>query len=132
MKIKLIIQTFFNFYLYAIDLSEYWIASCNSILCKQGLEICISSNCLGARQCKAIIDEYSRTCSLCANEILNISHHKLVNGSYYPTCYSGDDLDILACLFYCRSNLFSNGECIRQNNVRICKCGTGTEIATTS
>jgi hypothetical protein len=81
------------------DLSKYWTISCNSLLCKTGLETCIASNCLGARACKTIIDEYYPSCSLCANEILDTSHHELVNGNYYQICDSSVELHVTACLF---------------------------------
>ena len=120
----------------AVDLSKYWTVSCSSIPCRQGLDLCISSNCLGARQCKAIIDEYYPACSLCANEILDTSQYELVNGNYHLVCNSGDDLHVKACLFYCRVNWYPYGECVRKNNnMRICRCldeDTNIPIRTTT
>ena len=100
-------------------------------MCKQGLELYFSSNCLGARQCKAIIDEHYPTCSLCANQILDSRYHELINGDNYQICDRSDDLHVKACLFYCRSNWIPDGECIKQNNVPMCKCGSQSEITTT-
>ena len=116
----------------AIHSHRYWTVSCRSVLCQQGLDLCISTNCLGHRQCKAIINEYYSSCSLCANEILDNSQHELINGNYYPICDSEDDLHVKACLFYCRSNYNPNGECVKENNVPICKCVTGFTIPSTT
>ena len=115
-----------------IDLSKYWTVSCSSIPCRQGLDLCISSNCLGAKRCKAIIDEYYPVCSICANEILDSSQYELVNGNYHLVCNSGDDLHLKACLFYCRVNWFPYGKCVRQNNIPICKCGNEPDVTSSS
>ncbi len=105
-----------------LDLSKYWTISCNSLLCKTGLETSIASNCLGARACKAVITQYYPSCTLCVDEILDSSQYELVNGNYYPICDGSDDLHVKACFFYCRSNWISNAECVKQNNIPICKC----------
>ena len=121
----------------AVDLSKIWTVTCRSEFCKEGLELCITSNCFGARQCKSIIDEYYPACSICANEILDTSQYELVNGNYQLVCDNTDDLHVKACLFYCRVNWYPYGECVRQNNIPICKCGNedtniNTPISTTT
>ena len=70
----------------AINSNRYWTVSCNSVICKQGLDLCISSNCLGARQCTAIVQEYYPECSLFTKKILDSSQYELLNGNYYPIC----------------------------------------------
>ena len=115
------------------DLSKHWNISCNSLQCKTGLETCISSNCLGVRACKAILDEYFPTCTPCVRDILDSSFYELVDGNYYPTCDSSVDLHVTICLFYCRANWFQSGACVNQNNIPICKCGIeSTTTATTT
>ena len=56
------------------------------------------------------------------------TNYELINGNYNLVCDSGDDLHVKACLFYCRVNWYPYGECVRQNNVPICKCGNQPEI----
>ena len=119
-------------YVSGFDLIKYLTISCNSFLCKTGLETCIASNCLGARACKTIIDEYYPSCSVCANEILDTSHHQLVNGKYYPICDSTDGLHVKACLFYCRANWSKMGTCIELDNIPICTCAKQIESAATT
>jgi WD40 repeat protein len=107
-----------------LDLSKTWTVSCNSQFCKEGLDFSIASNCLGARVCTSIIELYYRSCTLCANDILDTRDHVLINGNYYPICDSSDDLHVKACLFYCRANWISSGTCVKHNNIiPICKCG---------
>ena len=51
---------------------------------------------------------------------------------------STDDLQVKACIFYCRVNWYPYGECVRQNNnMRICRCldediNTHISISTTT
>ena len=59
-------------------------------------------------------------------------HHELVNGNYYPICDSSDDLHVTACLLYCRANWISSRECVKQNNIPICKYRTEIELTTTT
>jgi hypothetical protein len=114
------------------DWKRYWLVSCRSLQCETGLQFSIASNCLGPRDCRAVIDEYYPSCSLCANEILDTSHHELVNGKYYPICDSTDDLHVKACLFYCRSNWSKMGTCIELDNIPICTCAKQIESAATT
>ena len=65
------------------------------------------------------------------------TNYELINGNYNLVCDSGDDLHVKACLFYCRVNWYPYGECVRQNNIPICKCGnedtnTNNPISTTT
>ena len=46
------------------NLKSSWQANCKSDICTEGLDQCASSDCYGARECKAIIDEYYPACSL--------------------------------------------------------------------
>ena len=46
-----------------------------------------------------------------------LCHYELVNGNYFLICDSSDDLDAKACLFYCRADWISSGQCAKQNNI---------------
>ena len=105
-----------------VDLSKIWTVTCRSEFCKEGLETCISNNCFGARGCKSIIDTFYPNCTLCVDDILDQNNYELINGNYNLVCDSTDDLQVKACLFYCRVNWYPYGECVRQNNIPICKC----------
>jgi hypothetical protein len=87
-----------------LDLSKYWTVSCDYPSCIEGLESCISSNCLGVRACKAILNEFYPSCIPCVRDILDSNFHELIDGNYYPICDSSFDLHVTACLFYCRAN----------------------------
>jgi hypothetical protein len=119
-----------NVTILCIDSNKIWTFTCRVDNCKEGLETCISSNCFGARGCKSIIDEFYPTCSRCVNNILDPDGYELVNGNYHSICDNNDDLQVKVCLFYCRVNYYPFGQCVRQNNVPICKCGSDAEITT--
>ena len=120
----------------AVDLSKIWTVTCRSDFCKEGLDTCISSNCYGARGCKSVIDTFYPNCTRCVDDILDQSNYELVNGNYQLICDNTDDLQVKACLFYCRVNWYPYGECVRQNNnMRICRClveDTNIPITTTT
>jgi hypothetical protein len=85
-------------YVSGFDLSKDWTVSCNyPSLCKEGLEFSIANNCLGVRACKAILDEFNPSCVPCVRDILDTSHHELVNGNYYQIYDSSVELHVTAC-----------------------------------
>ncbi len=57
---------------------------------------------------------------------------EIVNGNNYLICDKNDDLQVKACLFYCRVQYYPYGECVNQNNFQICKCETPITPTTTS
>jgi hypothetical protein len=58
------------------------------------------------------------------NDILDPDGYELVNGNYHLICDNNDDLQVKVCLFYYLVNNYPFGQCVRQNNVTICKCGS--------
>ena len=114
------------------SLSKIYPASCNTPICKEGLDACIASDCYVARDCKSIIDGNYPTCSRCVVDILDPSTHATVNGNNYLVCDSEDDLQVKVCLFYCRVYYYPYGECVKQYSVPICKCLDEAPITTTT
>jgi WD40 repeat protein len=106
--------------------------TCNSPICLTGLETCIKNDCYGAKDCKAIIDQEYPTCSRCVTDILDPNTQATVGGNNYFVCDSSDNLQVTACLFYCRVYYFPYGQCIRQNNLPICKCLEEAPLITTT
>jgi hypothetical protein len=119
------------FYLNCEDLSKVWVDTCLSNNCKDGLEAGISSNCFGRGRI-SIINERYPVCSRCVDEILDPNSFEIVNGNNYLICDKNDDLQVKACLFYCRVRYYPYGECVNQNNFQICKCETPITPTTTS
>ena len=115
-----------------MDLRRIWTVTCRTEICKEGLETCVSNNCLGSRECTSIIDQLFPTCNRCIIEILDQNNYELIQGNYHLVCDANDDLEVKACMFYCRVNFYPNGECVIQNNVPICKCEVENEATTTS
>ena len=100
-----------------------WTVTCRSEFCKESLETCISNNCFGVRVCKSIIDTFYPNCTRCVDDILDQSNYELVNRNYQLVCDNTDDLQVKACIFYCRVNWYPYGDCVKQNNyMRICRC----------
>ena len=127
-----LVLIFFLKYSNSEGLIRDWTVGCRLNDCKEGLETCISSGCFG-RSCLSMINEDYPSCSKCASEILDTNSYEMVNGNYHLICDSTDDLQVKACLFYCRVYYYPYGECMRQNNnVPICKCGTEIYITTTT
>ena len=122
-------KIFFSFLLFVsttnafvADLSKVYIITCRSGYCIEGLQACISNNCLGARQCRSVIESFYPTCTRCVDDILDQNSYELVNGNYHLVCNPNDDMQVKACLYYCRVYYYPFGECVRQNNVLICRC----------
>ena len=115
---------FFSFIIkiYGEYFSKDYTATCNTSFCKEGLETCVIRDCYGARECKGIIDQDYPTCSRCVNDILDANTQVIISGNSYLVCDSSDSLQAKACLFYCRVYYYPFGECLKQNNVPVCKC----------
>ena len=112
------------------DPSKVFTVTCRNDFCKKGLETCITNNCYGARGCKSIIELFYPNCTRCVDDILDQSNYELVNGNYHLVCDPNDDMQIKACLYYCRVYYYPFGQCLRQNNIPICRCSD--EDTTTS
>jgi hypothetical protein len=104
------------------DPSKAYIVTCRNDFCKKGLESCIANNCYGARGCRSLIELSYPNCTRCVDDILDQNNYELVNGNYHYVCDSNDDLQVKACLYYCRVYYYPFGQCVRQNNVPICRC----------
>ena len=119
------------------DPSKVYTVNCRTDFCKEALESCIAKNCYGARGCKSLVELFYPACIRCADDILDQNNYELVNGNYHLVCDSNDDLQVKACLYYCRVYYYPFGQCVRQNNVPICRCldedtNLSTPITTTS
>ena len=112
------------------DPSKVFTVTCRTDFCKEGLETCIQNNCYGARGCKSIIELFYPNCTRCVDDILDQSNYEFVNGNYHLVCDPNDDMQIKACLYYFRVYYYPFGQCLRQNNIPICRCSD--EDTTTS
>ena len=123
---------------FVVDLSKVYIITCRSDFCIEGLQACITNNCYGARVCRSLIESFYPNCTRCVDDILDQNNYEIVNGNYHLMCDPNDDMQVKACLYYCRVNWYTYGECVRQsNNIRICRCfdednNIGTPNTTTS
>ena len=122
-------KIFFSFLLFVsttnafvADLSKVYIFTCRSDSCIDGLQACITNNCFGARVCRSLMELLYPDCIRCVDDILDQSNYEIVNGNYHLVCDSNDNLQIKACLYYCRVYYYPFGQCVRQNNIPICRC----------
>jgi WD40 repeat protein len=114
-------------------LSKNWATSCNSVECRDALEYAINSGCFGSRGCKSSIDNYYLSCSVCADDILDPNTQVIVNGNSFLFCVNDDNLQLKACLFYCRVYYLPNGNCLVQKiGASICECNREVTSATSS
>jgi WD40 repeat protein len=79
--LKIIILFFCLLNISAEKFDKFCGNTCNSPICLTGLETCITNNCYGARDCKAIIDQDYPTCSQCVTDILDPNTQATVGGN---------------------------------------------------
>ncbi|RNA23189.1 WD-40 repeat [Brachionus plicatilis] len=116
------------------DNSRYWLISCTLSGCSLAFNSCM--NCFGERGCKSCISLSKPECAECADDIFNKDDLEIINGNEYLICDSQDPIQSRVCHFYCRGQFAQSGQCIRENNLPICKCfsdfGSSTDSTVTT
>lgn len=117
--------------------TQFWTVSCHVNDCKNAFDTCIDRKCFGKKTCKTIIHEIYPLCSTCVDQLLNKSHYETINRVNYLICDKESELQMKGCMCYCRTEYYSIGECIRLNNIPVCRCSNSdsnetVEIATTT
>ncbi|RNA28920.1 hypothetical protein BpHYR1_004450, partial [Brachionus plicatilis] len=111
------------------DNSRYWLISCTLSGCSFAFSSCM--NCYGERGCKSCIALSKPECAVCADDIFNKEDLETINGNQYLICDSGDPIQSKVCHLYCRGQFAESGNCVRENNLPICKCSSETGSSTT-
>ncbi|RNA35750.1 WD-40 repeat-containing [Brachionus plicatilis] len=107
------------------DNSRYWLISCTLSGCSFAFSSCM--NCYGERGCKSCISLSKPECSVCADDIYNKDDLETIDGNEYLICDPGDPIQSKVCHLYCRGQYAQSGQCVRVNNLPICKCSSESE-----
>ncbi|RNA35749.1 hypothetical protein BpHYR1_036409, partial [Brachionus plicatilis] len=111
------------------DNSRYWLISCTLSGCSFAFSSCM--NCYGERGCKSCISLSKPECSICADDIYNKDDLETIDGNEYLICDPGDPIQSKVCHLYCRGQYAQSGQCVRVNNLPICKCSSESGSSTT-
>ena len=111
-------------------LNKAWGSVCKINFCGAALEECIDKDCLGKVNCKACVESYRKTCSICVDEIYDeTAQITLPDQRKTIICDLNNQLHVTVCDFYCRSLFKQNYKCEIISNIPVCNC---IDIATST
>lgn len=99
-----------------------WIITCGNSYCQNALDTSYMSSCYGSKQCFSIINQHFPVCGICVNQILDVNQHININGVNYLECDKKENLQVKACMFYCRVKYYPIGTCVTHGNTSVCQC----------
>ena len=103
---------------------KIYLTTCSSSTCTDALTKC--AFCFGETQCKKCISDFNEECVLCASEVFSEPSFT-IGGTVYPMiCDSTQALQVSVCNIRCRSEWFTNGNCVKVENAPVCQCSTTT------
>lgn len=116
--------SFLVFPIFSSNYSKHWLQSCGTNDCLSVINSCL--DCLGELQCKECIKNKPE-CITCSQDIFDKEHLENIQGINYLLCDIYNPLQVKVCQIFCRGSYYSTGDCIRYENIPICKCNNNID-----
>ena len=132
MSYNLILFLTLNVLIAKSEHSKGWETVCKIYSCQSVLKNCISNGCLGKDSCRSCIEVYDTSCSRCFDDIINEAVYAGSNGQSTIICDKANELHLVSCELFCRTNFITKFKCEVLNGLPICNClGEQPIISTT-